>query len=876
MSTKCVFGTEPGARTCVQDFGGGPVRATGGRLGGAFDIMTLHSGRNLCPGGVCPGLGNAFFLPDVDLLYNRGPSNIMNGFKILSNRAVTKSPASSVSVCGDTQPKTQQVNKMTSSLDAESFAASVVGKVTVESPGLPIPGVGKLLSVLFGAKASMSLGAGFNYSSDSSLQTSTWDSNSPVGSVLLEVSETQPGCYTPDNITPAFAAYLATLDPAAPLDAVDITHDPRWEAYTRFLRVVGSHVLVAMDVGALLQITQSQKSASQADMENLQLKVQYQAGKKWGIAKANFDTDIETERAAKASLSDTLTQTNILGGDPAKRNKFIGGNFDVHDVDAFLNSSGDSDSFYNPKFRALWAVLPVLLQRSPTALAVAKRLEVAYTAMALHYTTSCNPLTCPTLYDDLGVNVLQGCARSAQPALSFKDTDGTTTITIFGSECAKQAGCRPGSCAGNRICNNGACMPPDAPPAATGSVPIALADRDGKCGALQEACWTLGNDPKHTKACYTACNPLQGQLPTTLQPCDQYTVTSGATPAGRQCCTLPSMTGSWSRLQPFMGVEAPAGKTCAELHPDYVPVTFPNTIDSQALGSCSSGACPVGQQACWEVGMGSGDMCKCFQTLYTYNERTNSPEAVCPRWGSNPERQDGDGWWAEKSNPACDGNHDAPPGKFCCTVTGKSSTDNDSYNGMAVDASKLALDANGDITCHNVTPYQSNVSTVNNYDDPSAPLRKHLYYNAVTNRPKASGTFPNMKCDSPLYKVATVNRYVDSNNSQYYKCMSETEFKTNTEKRERVDFNASTSHKRGMWAQWCDNGTNCGTGAWCCRDGENSAKQSFSGRCVYCNNSSGVACGGSASTVCGYTKDNKCDNDGCDSSMVNNKSMIKW
>jgi hypothetical protein len=28
--------------------------------------------------------------------------------------------------------------------------------------------------------------------------------------------------------------------------------------------------------------------------------------------------------------------------------------------------------------------------------------------------------------------------------------------------------------------------------------------------------------------------------------------------------------------------------------------------------------------------------------------------------------------------------------------------------------------------------------------------------------------------------------------------------------------------------------------------------------------------------VCGYTKDNKCDNDGCDSSMVNNKSMIKW
>jgi hypothetical protein len=97
--------------------------------------------------------------------------------------------------------------------------------------------------------------------------------------------------------------------------------------------------------------------------------------------------------------------------------------------------------------------------------------------------------------------------------------------------------------------------------------------------------------------------------------------------------------------------------------------------------------------------------------------------------------------------------------------------------------------------------------------------------------PKVTGVFPDYACPTPF--VPLINNTLNSNNPQYVACYFADE---QSKRPELEDPRKFLGGNRGqMSGAWCDDGTNCSSGEWCCRAAANTAKAANSGRCVYCH-----------------------------------------
>jgi hypothetical protein len=98
-------------------------------------------------------------------------------------------------------------------------------------------------------------------------------------------------------------------------------------------------------------------------------------------------------------------------------------------------------------------------------------------------------------------------------------------------------------------------------------------------------------------------------------------------------------------------------------------------------------------------------------------------------------------------------------------------------------------------------------------------------------RPKVSGVFPDFVCPTPF--VPFINNALNSNNPDYVGCYLAQEQSAQPQLEDPRKF---IGGNRGqMSGDWCDDGSNCSSGQWCCRAPANTAKASNSGRCVYCH-----------------------------------------
>jgi hypothetical protein len=168
-----------------------------------------------CPNGVCPGLGQGFYLPDTNLLDNKANSG---------GRAVFKD----VRLGGCANLIDQQSSfRSFQTYDTASQLTEALNRGIDAKAGIPVQqaNVGATVDVTTG---------------HTSLQTETFNSvvlNIEFVNQVVNFNRTS-ACLSPENLDPSFqAAFEALALPNADQAGESFT----WAAYTQFLRNWGSH-----------------------------------------------------------------------------------------------------------------------------------------------------------------------------------------------------------------------------------------------------------------------------------------------------------------------------------------------------------------------------------------------------------------------------------------------------------------------------------------------------------------------------------------------------------------------------------------------------------------------------------------------------------
>ena len=288
-----------------------------------------------CPNGVCPGLGHAFYMPELNLL---DPTAQTSRRQILRN-----------TVMGTCATKTRSGS---SRKDFQAYESAMTA-ISAWSANLSTTGNGA-----GGAVSGFSLNAtaSTNYER-TSLKTEDTASVS-LDYVLLDsvVDLNQnTSCWSVDNLDPGFLSSFEALPINDPKLAAEASS---WADYRNFLRSWGSHVQVKQELGSRLQILESEKSTDSVDTQTLKAKICFSLGY------AAFDVpaclDFSASEKVTASTKDTVEKIYIAGGNSQTRNKLISsrvGMFNSEDVSAFINSASNGDQAIGFKYRPIWELL---------------------------------------------------------------------------------------------------------------------------------------------------------------------------------------------------------------------------------------------------------------------------------------------------------------------------------------------------------------------------------------------------------------------------------------------------------------------------------------------------------------------------------------
>lgn len=288
-----------------------------------------------CPSGVCAGLGQAFYLPDLNVL---DPSVQTSGRQILMDTALE--------TCASRTPSGSSRKDFQSFDSASSALADWNAGINTSGSGVSA------------AISGFSLGATASANYDShALNTAKAASVSLNYTMLDAVVDLNQNtrCWSQGNLDPAFLSSFEALPVNDPKQASEASS---WADYRNFLRSWGSHVQVKQELGSRLQILESEKSTDQVDTQTLKAKVCFSLG--YAAVNVPVCGDYNTTQKNTASTRDTVERIYIAGGSSTTRGNLMSaraGQYSSESVMAFINSAADSDQPIGFRYRPVWELL---------------------------------------------------------------------------------------------------------------------------------------------------------------------------------------------------------------------------------------------------------------------------------------------------------------------------------------------------------------------------------------------------------------------------------------------------------------------------------------------------------------------------------------
>lgn len=203
-------------------------------------------GSNSCPNGICLGLGNAFYLPDT---------NVLDAKDNIGGRAVFKDAR--LGGCA-TLIDQQSSFRSFETYDTTSKLIESLNRGIDINAGVPVQ--------------QLNIGATINATTGhTNVQTETFNSvvlNIEFVNQVVNFNQTS-ACLSPDNLDPAFQAAFEAL--ALP-NAAQAGENFTWAAYTQFLKNWGSHFQTQQLLGSRVQQWVSSKTGSTETTDTLKAK----------------------------------------------------------------------------------------------------------------------------------------------------------------------------------------------------------------------------------------------------------------------------------------------------------------------------------------------------------------------------------------------------------------------------------------------------------------------------------------------------------------------------------------------------------------------------------------------------------------------------
>jgi hypothetical protein len=372
------------------------------------EVMAQKQETPACPNGVCPGLGNAFYLPEQN-----AETVLTGGSVMFRNRKLDE--------CA---------NYFTFDGGQRSFATADSMQNFISNTMASFNLSGEYRTSRLTVKATTSVMTG----SSSEITTAFSSKHLNVliysGSVEFKVDS---GCYAEGNIDPAF---LEAFEALAPIDVGKVSETAQWAPYDNFLKQRGSHIMVQQLVGSRFEQWISSTSEEKHIGQTLEIKAcaeveGVQSGGGWSLASCAAYSKEEKEKALRQS---SFNSRIVSGGTDETRADLLK-DTTKKTLNAFIDSAKVGNQAVRSTFQPVWRIL-MDIYNVKCAKSGAKSKDCANLQRAFNLQAAYEGWTaigCPQENDGRG-DVMQRMA-----------VDSTSSLGINTYQCiASKTGCRKG------------------------------------------------------------------------------------------------------------------------------------------------------------------------------------------------------------------------------------------------------------------------------------------------------------------------------------------------------------------------------------------------------------------------------------------------
>ena len=359
-----------------------------------------------CPGGICPGLANVFFLPEQN-----AESVLKGGTVMFTNRKLGE--------CAAYYSLERGQRSFATADSMQRFVSTTMANINVS---------GDYKTSELTVKGTASVMTGSSSSLTTSFHSRQLDVSTLSGNVEFILDSK---CYSESNIDPAF---LQAFEALAAIDVGKVSDSAQWAPYESFLKQRGSHIMVQQLIGSRFEQWTSSESSETSIGQTLEIKAcaqveGVQKGGGWSVASCASYSQDEKEKALRQQSFDS----RVVAGGTKETRAAILKEVTKETLNGFIDSAADSNeavrSTYQPVWRILIDIYSVKCAKSGKGSKDCANLQRAVNLQAAY--EGWTAIGCPKENDFRGT-VMQHMA-----------IDGTTTLGINTYQClVSKTGCR--------------------------------------------------------------------------------------------------------------------------------------------------------------------------------------------------------------------------------------------------------------------------------------------------------------------------------------------------------------------------------------------------------------------------------------------------
>ncbi len=288
-----------------------------------------------CPNNICPGLGNAFYLPDGNALAVRTGGSVFFKERGLGDCAL-------VSEAKENNNTFKAANSWDEFVSQVMTEANLSG--SYQTSALTVKGTAKSMT-------------GYELKTEKSLHSTHMDISVVTSAVDFQQNSR---CFGAQNLDPQFVRNFESL----PKINRSIAHEAaQWNSYVEFLSSIGSHIMMQQLIGSRFQQWESTDSSSSDIAKKLEIKAcaEVEGTKQDGGWSVNVCGAYNSQEKQESLRTSSQTQRLILGSTDEARGALTKA-VTKETLEGFIDGAEKGTGAVRFVFKPIWQLLIQIYQ----------------------------------------------------------------------------------------------------------------------------------------------------------------------------------------------------------------------------------------------------------------------------------------------------------------------------------------------------------------------------------------------------------------------------------------------------------------------------------------------------------------------------------